>query len=64
MKIEKIVCDRCGREISPLMNKPSITLYKEDSSVTFHRVENELDLCGMCITSFFKWYNMEENKNE
>lgn len=48
MKIEKIYCDRCGREISPLMNKPSITLHKKDA---------EIDLCGLCITSFVKWFN-------
>lgn len=50
MKIEKIYCDRCGREISPLMNmnKPSITLHKKDA---------EIDLCGLCMTSFFRWFN-------
>ena len=55
MKIEKIYCDRCGREISPLMNKPSITLHKKDA---------EIDLCGLCITSFFKWFNDKAESEE
>ena len=55
MKIEKYVCDRCGREIFISSNKPSITLHKGDT---------ELDLCGTCISSFFNWYYKEENKEE
>ncbi len=53
MRIEKIICDRCGKEISPLMNKPSITL---------HRNNRELDLCGMCITRFYKWFNEKDER--
>lgn len=58
MKIEKIYCDRCGKEISPLMNKPSITLHKKDS---------EVDLCGLCISSFYIWFSNKlesEEQNE
>ena len=54
MKIEKYVCDRCGREIFIFPNKPSITLHKGDA---------ELDLCGICVTSFFNWY-YKENDSE
>lgn len=55
MKIEKYVCDRCGREIFTSHNKPSITLHKGDTV---------LDLCGSCVTSFFNWYYKEENTEE
>lgn len=40
MKIEKYLCDRCGREIFISPNKPSITLHKGDT---------ELDLCGIYL---------------
>lgn len=55
MKIEKIYCDRCGKEILPLMNKPSITLHKKDS---------EVDLCGLCISSFFIWFSNKLESEE
>lgn len=55
MEIKKYVCDRCGREIFISPNKPSITLHKGDT---------ELDLCGICVTSFFHWYYTEDSEKE
>ena len=55
MKIEKYVCDRCGSEMF-------ISPYK--TSITLHKGDTELDLCGICISSFFSWYYKEENKEE
>ena len=47
MKVEKIYCDRCGREIIKLNNDPIFVLHKDLVL---------LDLCGPCEVSLYNWF--------
>lgn len=57
MKIEKVICDRCEKEVChPTTRKLFLSgLYREGG----------YDLCDSCYNELYKWFmNEEENENE
>lgn len=47
MKVEKIYCDRCGREILKL---------NSDQLFTLHKDLVLQDLCGPCEVRLYNWF--------
>lgn len=54
MKVEKIYCDRCGREIIKL---------NSDQLFTLHKDLVLQDLCGPCEVQLYNWF-YDKNKSE
>jgi hypothetical protein len=66
MKIEKLVCDRCGAEATSEVWEYSIalgsSLYYDNKSMLLHQVT--IDLCNKCREEFKEWFKNAKEETD
>lgn len=55
----KIVCDRCGAEISPFNSVTYAGMRRIKNVIN----ANDYELCASCANKLRKWFNGEEKDN-
>ena len=62
MKVEKVICDRCGKEVEDEVwsSKHYVLFEKDRNGFWEHERTNVIDLCKKCQNSLRKW--VKENK--
>lgn len=64
MKVEKVICDRCGKEVEDevWISKRYVLFEKEPGNLFYKDKTDVIDLCKECQDSLRKW--VKEKKNE